>query len=710
VSDSKVDPRLRLLLLQPDERHGEFFRSMQMGTAEQAASPDTVEVLVQIRRGQGTRTRASVRNRLTASQADCHTIVEGPSFVACARIPPGELPKLARQPWVEAIDSSRRFYPELDLSASEVELHPAHNIPPITRGAQVLVGIVDSGIDWRHDDFRHADGSSRILFLWDQRADGLPGARVPFGREYTKAQLDAVLANAAGAPTIGHTDQGGHGTHVTCIAAGNGRRSAGQFIGMAPDADLIVVVARGDGGSVGESASAIAATQYLVERAGALSRPIAINLSFGNNGGGHAGETPLETALDALARRPGVAIVKSAGNENGWRTHASATLVAGQTLKRRFDSFGSNQLQDVMEFWFDARDRIAVTVQPPGGLEPAPGDFAGSGETKHFRTPAGNVLAIIGAAVDAGGTGDVRGLITIDKGNQPRIQPGRWTLHVRGDAIEHGRFDVWIERTDRGTNVSEQSMFVAADADPECTISIPGTARRVITVGSYVTRLAGVVGTGGLSDFSSRGPTRYGLNKPDIAAPGQSICAALSAQAAARAPFLPGYTLDFGTSMSAPHVTGAAALMLEVNARLTCEQIRQLLQRTARRSGAAAAAPHDRWGAGRLSVRSAVEAARTARFPQILDVVVDGTTLHWRTDMPATAAVRFSRHRRRLSLGRPEGSRASLSVAQDHHFDLRDLPSGTYFCELLAFLPPPDQLHTLFDDDGRHVSVNVPAA
>jgi subtilisin family serine protease len=500
---------------------------------------------------------------------------------------------------------------------------------------------------------------------------------------------------------------GGHGTHVAGIAAGNGRKSNGRFMGMAPDAELVIVSLRGDAGTLGESTSAVAACGYIVDRARELERPVAINMSQGNNGGGHSGETPLETAMDNLAREAGVVLVKSAGNEQTWRIHASGTVPQGGTVRRRFESSGNNVQQDILEVWFDATDHIGIAVQAPGDPTPVANDFVLPGNLNTFQTSANNSVRIDAQTVDAGGTGDVRAVVFIGRGAAPRIQPGRWTLHLRGDQIADGGFHIWIERTARNGGGVEQSRFVPADNDPTCTISIPGTARRIITVGSYVTRFEGDAATGELSRFSSHGPSRYGLRKPEIAAPGEAIASVLSS-ASAGIPFEQGYTLMPGTSMAAPHVAGAAALVLEINPRFTCEQVKQVLTQAARRDGAAAVAPDDAWGSGRLTVQRAVDLARQVRFPVVSNVVINGTTLSWETDIPTTGAVRFNTSQKRLALGRAGGSRASLVLGVRHAIDLQGLAQGTYHCEILAFTPAPEEWQTVDDDDGRHYAVVVP--
>jgi subtilisin family serine protease len=698
----KLDPRLRVLLQRQAPEIGSLAKvaaDVNLTMAEEVGGGESnlVEVLI----------RCDERLEENAGDFDIkiREIVRGHEWICSAAVPASALPALAEQPWVHEIEASRHMFTELDVSRLETRCDVVHNAVPGLRGGGVLLGVIDAGIDFRHTDFCNDDGTSRILFFWDQNAAPDPAAivPVPFGRAYTNAELDGVVQNAAGATPVLHQDTEGHGTHVAGIAAGNGRGAVnGQFTGIAPETELIVVVTRGEAATLGQSNAALEAYSFIAERAAALGRPVAINQSQGMNGGGHSGESLLEVGMDMLARRPGVVIVKSAGNEQAMRIHAGGQVAQGQTKVVEFSTTAQNTFDDIIELWHDAADDIHVAVRPPGSSgAPAAADFLAPGATDTKNTQAGNEITIV-STVDASNTGDVQTVIFVSRGTAPRIQPGTWKIHLRGDTVADGRYDLWIERNAERT--FNQARFTSTSNDATRTISIPGTARRIITVGSYITR-NGTLGE--ISNFSSRGPTRYGHQKPDLVAPGQEIAAPLSSFSAAT-PFQPTYRLNLGTSMAAPHVAGAAALLLQINPRFTCTQVKQILMRSANKSGSAASAPDNTFGDGKLNIEEAVALARTAAFPLITNVGVAGTQLSWETDIPSTGAVRLNTHQRRMLLGRATGSLADLALATEHMIDLASLPGGTYFCEVLAF--SEDDWQTIDDADGKHYRVEVQSA
>ncbi|MEV6811584.1 S8 family peptidase [Micromonospora sp. NPDC051296] len=625
--------------------------------------------------------------------------------VHTGRVAVNRLETLAGHDSVDRVEASRPLFRELNISRDDVRAGALHDTPTPVRGSGVVVAVVDSGIDYTHPNFRHDDGSSRLLFLWDQGARVWGDAWVPYGIDYTKADLDRALRTADPFTVVPHRDdEVGHGTHVAGIAAGN-ERAGGLYSGIAPDADLIVVALDGTAGvTLGSSARLADAVEYAVNQA--APRPVVVNISQGMNGGGHAGDTLLEQKLDELADRPGVVIVNSAGNERDWPTHAGGRIGAGESVTLELLVPAGNRQDDIVEIWFDGDDGITVAVQPPGN---AVSRAAAPGQRLAFHTNAGNDVTI-DSEQDSAGTGDTSVTVIITAGAADEIETGTWRIQLSADQVGDGRYDAWIERAPTGDGRREHSRFAHGSGDPSRTITIPGTARRIITVGSYVTRpriLTDASGLGRLSSFSSSGPTRLGARKPDLSAPGEVIVSARCGNSTMPFGPDPGHTALSGTSMAAPHVAGAAALVLSVRPDLTSEQVKQLLQVTARRDGASAGAPDDNWGAGRLDLAAAVAAARTARFPAVRDVEVDGAALVFGTDIPADSTVRCHTVRTRLAIGKTLATLAGAAAATRHRADLAGLGPGDYLCEIAV--RGPDGLVTADDNGGRYYSITVPS-
>jgi subtilisin family serine protease len=688
-----VDPRLRYLTRRDPLTS---FSAERLGLESIEAETPTVEVLVRLRRehdGEGVSLDA-----LRQAGLEVTTVVPGPSTIVVGRISLDDLSALSQLAEVRKVESSRPMMTELDVCVPEVNAHIPHSANPAVRGAGTIIGVIDTGIDFRHPDFLDDQGNSRILLLWAQGAPSVPGSAVPYGREFTRAEINAALNGITPAADMPPVDTNGHGTHVCGIAAGCGRASL-THLGLAPDADIIVVAMGDDDAlTLGKSTGALAAFEYVVSRA--ADTPVAINFSQGMNGGGHCGETLLERGIDNLARRPNVAIVKSAGNEQLMRIHAGGTLAQGDTRKLLLMVNSNDRADDVIEIWYDDADEIEVAVRPPGGqptpfVARAPGQTQGSDQD--FDTPTGNTISI---SVDPNqdGTGDTVVTIILTHGSAPMIQPGTWTLLLRAGPVRNGRFDAWVERAPRPGG--EQTRFDDSSHDPTRTISIPGTARNIITVGAYVTRASQPpdAPAGMICTFSSRGPTRYGRLKPDLVTPGEVIESARGGTQT---------TVGMrGTSMAAPVVTGAAALIMSQRPGLTCAQLKQLLQRSARRTGPAASAPDNIFGHGKLDVAAALGLAAQVTFPSIFDVSVSGPTICWRTDIETTGAVRFLDDGIRLMLGKDTLSEADLTPGHNHCVTLAGQPPGRYFCEVLAF--SLDNFSTEDDNGGLFFEVFVP--
>jgi hypothetical protein len=249
-----------------------------------------------------------------------------------------------------------------------------------------------------------------------------------------------------------------------------------------------------------------------------------------------------------------------------------------------------------------------VALKTPSGQI---GDFVMPGDDRFLEFPASR-RAFVSSQVGHPSNGDNRIGFIFEKGDG--WETGNWELMLRGETVNNGRFHVW---TDRHNDTSAISF---AEPTENCTVTLPGTARNIITVGGFVSRPKTMPPNnvqGELEEDSGRGPTRDGRLKPDLTAPGIEIMA-------------PGnrkdhvecfnYVPQGGTSMAAPHVTGLVALLLSIWPRLTAKQIKLLLEHSAASDTATGATPNHRWGAGKLDAVAAYQALLT--HPPIGDPIM----------------------------------------------------------------------------------------
>ncbi len=638
----------------------------------------TVEVIVQSTRdlaGDLAAAGAMVQTHLGAGTRHLHT----------ARVPVAALDHVAALPGVVSVDASLAARPLLDVSTSSTHtqaqqvwaLADSAGFP--VRGRGVIVAVLDTGLDWSHADFVGMDGHSRVLALWDQTA--VPAAPPPgygYGRLWSHEAIDAWLAAGIepgsactsatcaalgigsvpseldGEDTPAAQSAPGHGTHVAAIAAASGRAPAGPagttpgaYAGMAPEAELLFVK------TDFSVAHIIDGLQWVVAFARAAGKPVVVNLSLGGHFGPHDGTSDLETAIDTLAG-PGVLFAVAAGNSASDQSHGSGTAGTGRpsTAQLAFNQSSGMLLQDAAaDLWYRSADALTVTLIDPGGT--AHGPVARGESTSVTYTPPNGTsrttVTISQVEPVPNGSQSVHVALTFHRDGGAALD-GAWTLSLTaaslgpaaGTGPAPGRWDGWVS-TDSLRGLVWRS---AADAgttdglDAGLTLTEPATAGRAIVAGSYVSKVTWVdadgftrsyapsLSPGALSSFSSRGPTRDGRQKPDLAAPGQGIVAAYPYALAARddcdGPFRPAsayclvgtsrlHRVYQGTSMAAPHVAGALALLLQVRPALSPEEALALLRENALRDTATGLAGGDTWnasfGAGKLRALAPVQTA-----------------------------------------------------------------------------------------------------
>jgi len=511
--------------------------------------------------------------------------------VLVAELPPETLAQLDECPGIRRAEASRTLLPRLDDARGPATNYDAAiGVHPLS-GEGVILGIVDTGVDWSHPDFRNDDGTSRLeLFAFADRPNG---AQVSTFQEFNAAAINTALNGGAAIP---QGDPEGHGTHCCSIAAGNGRAfNGGQFHGLAPRAALVAV--RSEPLLDDHIIWGIRKTFELARQS---NRPAVVTLSLGGHLGPHDGTSAVENVI-ARESGPGRIVVVAAGNEGNDEIHFRGELQAGGDLVIPVRITDSELV--FADVWVPRGDDVDVTIETPAGAVHQPTGATvttGSGLFEaHWQEDPVNLDQNLTFFVAQGTPGQT------------------WRIRIHANAVLHGDVHAW------GGTVNANTSFGIFPGAPDdgFSIGMPATEERCLAVGSFVSRATqtGIPGNGlvfgQLSPFSSRGPTRYGGLKPDVAAPGQLITAALASSSQfATAPNLAArrhasgkYITIQGTSMATPFIAGVVALMLQREPNLTPEEVQQRLRVTSRRDAQTGRVWHPGFGFGKIDVQALLD-------------------------------------------------------------------------------------------------------
>lgn len=425
---------------------------------------------------------------------------------------------------------------------------------PLLTGRGTLVGIIDSGIDYTHPDFRNPDGSTRIAVLWDQTIPSNTVTDVlspentlsaPEGYFLGTLFSSEIINEALNAQTpearfsiCPSQDNSGHGTHVAGIAAGNGRASNGINRGIAYEASLLIVKLGIPGPNAFPSTSLLMmGIDFCVRESLRRNIPLALNLSFGNTYGSHSGSSLLETYLNAVSELGRISIVVGSGNEGASSGHTGGQLAENQTEVIEFSVSDFSTALNI-QLWKNYWDEFTVSISPPVGnsitLPATPGAWRYSFQNTEVYTYNGEPTPYT----------PFQEIYLDFIPADTYLTPGVWTLRLTPQKIRNGLWNMWMPSS---AIRNEATAFLRPT--PDTTLTIPSTASRAITVGAYDSA------QNSMTSFSGRGFTwNNQFIKPDLVAPGVNINSCAPGG---------GYERRSGTSMATPFVTGTASLLMQ---------------------------------------------------------------------------------------------------------------------------------------------------
>lgn len=417
-------------------------------------------------------------------------------------------------------------------------------------GNGVLIGLIDTGIDYTHPAFRYSDGSSRIVGIWDQTVQsGETPPGILYGSEYRKAQIDEALKLDDPYELVPSRDENGHGTFLAGIAAG-GEDISNDFIGAAPQASIAMVKLKQakpylreyyrvrEGAYAVQENDIMTGVRYLIETSRRLNMPVVILIGLGTNMGGHENGTYLSNLLSDISSYIGLCTVVAGGNEGNENTHYRGSLSISDVSEPAEFVVAENSIGFSIELWTRIPAAVSVEIISPTG-EKTPNMGLRPGRHEDYRFVFENTVISVDYLVPLGIQGENLLFIRfIDP------SPGLWRMQISGSYISpDDYFDIWLPVRDF---MGEGTYFLRPD--PYITLTDPSNTPKVITVTAYNHRDNSIYLKAG------RGFNRRDMIKPDLAAPGVNIFGPAAGG---------GYTSQTGSSIAAAHVAGASAMLLE---------------------------------------------------------------------------------------------------------------------------------------------------
>lgn len=458
-------------------------------------------------------------------------------------------------------------------------------------GRGIIIGIVDTGIDYLHPAFMHHDRTTRILAIWDQTKEGsVPPRGFTFGAEYTRELINFALMSEDPLSIVPSVDEHLHGTAISSIVAGR-PNAENAFSGVVPDADLLVVKLKQakdnlkrlfsvpEGALCYQESDIILGIRYLITTAKRINRPIIICLAMGSSQGGHDGRGASSMYLDYLVQQPMTGIVVSAGNEGNNLRHYYGRIERAPYMGSFQLKVGSYDKKFFMEIWPYLPSRLSIEITTPG-RETSQIIYPLFGACQRVVFQSSQTIVWVNNINFEEETGDQLILLRFEN-----TDPGIWQFRVSSDDREPFSFHSWLPS---GNLLTNETFFLNADANT--TITAQGDAMHPLTVTAYNQLNDTII------PESSRGYTRLGQIKPDIGAPGYQLSCALPGNL---------YGTITGTGAAAAHAAGIAAMVIEWSyskgnfTSITGNQINRVIVRGAQRDSPEYY-PNNIWGYGRI--------------------------------------------------------------------------------------------------------------
>lgn len=490
-------------------------------------------------------------NQILENNSDCYDFVNY-EYVIWHRPLAEALPLSVQQ---EGYDSIPNLYTILDTSSLDSAGISRTAEQPLVgnRGRGALIGIVDTGIDYTNPLFRNLDGSTRIAAIWDQTIPGA-GLRTPdpidalhYGSVYQRSQINEALRSEAPHSIVPTSDPLRHGTQMALVAAASEDPDA-FFSGTAPESELVVVRLKPaksylrDFFLIREDAIAfqeddiMLGIKFLLYIARQEQKPLVILLGLGTNTGSHSGTSPLGLYLNSLSRASGQILVAAGGNETGYGHHFRGLFPASAAYEDVELRVGPGERGFTLELWARESELYSVGFFSPSGEETGRIRLSDDEERRIPFLLEGTTIYLNYTSSELA-TGSELILMRFDA-----PAAGIWKIRVYHTLSIQGEYHMWLPV--HGF-ISDETFFLRPD--PDTTITDPGNTAAIITIAAYSHQ------TGGIYLHSSRGFTRTGNIKPDLAAPGVRLG-------------LPDYQEVTGTSFAAAMTAGAAAILLSWSA------------------------------------------------------------------------------------------------------------------------------------------------